>query len=146
MPRRLTNLLLLLLVVAQVATGLLGWAVPEARALPLYDLHRLLGAGLILLLCWKQLIVRDSLERRLGRRPRDRSVVAGAVTGLALLGCLALGLAWTLNLVSFESSWGYSRLNLHVALGLALLPLVLMHLLRRWERRPAVRELVTRRS
>jgi cytochrome b561 len=153
MPRRLTNLLLLLLVLAQVASGLLGWALPEPRALPLYDLHRVLGLALVLLLLWKQPIVRSSLERRLKpalsgakEQPWDRSVLAGAVTGLALLVCLALGLAWTLNLVSFDSFWGYSALNLHVFFGLALLPLLLPHLLRRWERKPDAQHLITRRS
>jgi DMSO/TMAO reductase YedYZ molybdopterin-dependent catalytic subunit len=146
MPRRLTNLLLLALVLAQVASGVLGWVLPEARALPLYDLHRGLGLALVVLLAWKQVIVRSSLRRRLGRSPWDRSVLVGAVTALALLGSLGLGLAWTLNLVSFESLWGYSPLNLHVALGLALVPLVLLHLARRWERKPAAPDLVSRRS
>ena len=95
MPRRLTNLLLLALVLAQVASGVLGWVLPEARALPLYDLHRGLGLALVLLLAWKQVIVRSSLRRRLGRSPRDRSVLVGGITALALLGSLGLGLAWT---------------------------------------------------
>lgn len=146
MPRRLTNLLLLFLVLAQVASGLLGWALPESRALPLYDLHRVVGVALVLLLLWKQPIVRSSLGRRLHRQPWDRSILAGVLTGLALFMSLALGLAWTLNLVSFDSFWGYSALNLHVFFGLALVPLLLPHLLRRWERRPDAQHLITRRS
>lgn len=146
MPGRLTNLLVFFLVVALAGSGLLGWLLPEARAQPLFDLHRVLGVALLGLLAWKQLIVRASLRRRLGRRPWDRSVLLGAGTGLALLGSLVLGLAWTLDLVSFNSFGGYSPLNLHVFFGLAILPLLLLHLLRRWERRPAVRQLVTRRS
>ena len=134
MSRRLTNLLLLALVLAQAATGLFGWLLPEVGALPLYELHRALGLGLlVLLLGWKQRIVRRSLRRRLGQRPRDGSVLAGAITGLALLGSLALGLAWTLNLVSFASFWGYSPLNLHVFLGLAVVACLLPHILRRQE-------------
>jgi hypothetical protein len=145
-PRRLTNLLLLVFVAALVASGLLGWLLPEAKALPLYDLHRALGAGLLLLLLWKQLIVRSSFERRLRRRPWDRSVVVGAATAMALAASLGLGLAWTLGLVSYDSLWGYSPLNLHVFLGLAVLVLLLPHVHQRWERRPAAMGLVTRRS
>ena len=124
MPRRLTNLLLLMLVAAQAAIGLAGWVLPQARALPLYDLHRALGVALLLVLLWKQLVVRASLRRRLGgapagsARPWDRWVLVGAAAGLALLGSLAFGLAWTLQLVSFDGLWGYSPLNLHVFLGL----------------------------
>ena len=124
MPRRLTNLLLLTLVLAQVFTGLAGWVLPHGGALPLYDLHRALGVALLLLLLWKQLIVRISLRRRLGSastggaRTWDRSVLVGAAAGLALLGSLGFGLAWTLQLASFDFLWGYSPLNLHVFLGL----------------------------
>ena len=50
MARRLTNDLLLALVLAQVATGLAGWALPVAQAAPLYDVHRALGVALLLML------------------------------------------------------------------------------------------------
>ena len=68
MPRRLTNLLLLALVAAQIATGVVGWLLPEARALPLYDLHRALGAALLLLVLWKQAIARE--DESLAERSR----------------------------------------------------------------------------
>jgi DMSO/TMAO reductase YedYZ molybdopterin-dependent catalytic subunit len=51
-----------------------------------------------------------------------------------------------LNLVSSDALWGYSPLNLHVYLGLATLPLLIVHVLRRWERRPTLTSLVSRRS
>jgi Oxidoreductase molybdopterin binding domain len=129
MPRRLSNDLLLILAVAQVLTGLIGWAWPVAQVAPVYDLHRALGVALLLTLVWKQLIVRKSLGRRLTRR--DSSVAWGLAAGVGLLSCLVLGLAWTLNLFSFESFWGYSPLNIHVALGIGLLPLVAGHALLR---------------
>jgi Oxidoreductase molybdopterin binding domain len=124
-PRRLSNDLLLVLVLAQVLTGLVGWAWPVAQVSALYSVHRALGVGLLLTLMWKQLIVRRSLGYRLKRR--DGSLVWGIAAGVGLLGCLGLGLAWTLNLFSFESFWGYSPLNIHVALGIGLLPLVGSH-------------------
>src|SRR4029077_12395881 len=129
------NDLLLALLLAQVLGGLLGWALPVATAAPLYSLHRALGIGLILLLGWKQAIVLASLRRRvLVRRAWDRSVLWGSLAGVALLATLALGLAWTLNLISFDWLWGYSPMNIHVALGIGLVPFAAVHMVQR--RRP----------
>jgi DMSO/TMAO reductase YedYZ molybdopterin-dependent catalytic subunit len=72
--------------------------------------------------------------------------VLGLVATPVLLGSLALGVAWTIGLVSFETFWGYSPLNLHIFLGLALLPLLVPHVLRRWERRATPGRLVDRRN
>jgi DMSO/TMAO reductase YedYZ molybdopterin-dependent catalytic subunit len=132
-PRRLTNDLLLGLVLAQVLGGVLGWALPVDSARPLYDLHRALGVATLLVLGWKQAIALASLRRRLKGGPRgwDRSVVWGSLAGLALLVTLALGLAWTANLISFDWLWGYSPLNVHVMLGIGLVPFVGWHLLLR---------------
>lgn len=146
MSRRLTNVLILALVVAEVATGLIAWVIHEARALPLYDIHRFLGIALVLLLLWKQAIVRDSLGRRLPRRPFDASILPSAAAGVALAASLLFALAWSLQVISFDWLWGYSPLNLHVLLALSALPFFVAHLARRWERRPAARDLVTRRS
>lgn len=146
MPRYLTNLLLLITVGALVATGLLGWVLPESRALPFYDAHRALGVGLLLLLVWKQAVVRFSLRRRLRGRRWDRSTLIGVAAGVALLGSLGLGLAWSLNLVSFAAFSGYSPLNVHVYLALAVLPFLVWHLARRWEPLPPAKQLFSRRT
>jgi DMSO/TMAO reductase YedYZ molybdopterin-dependent catalytic subunit len=128
-PRRLTNDLLLGLILLQVLGGVLGWALPVAAAQPLYDVHRALGVALILLLGWKQAIALASLRRRLKRG--DASVWWGSVAAAALLATLALGFAWTLNLISFDWLWGYSPLNVHVFLGVGLVPFVAWHMLLR---------------
>jgi DMSO/TMAO reductase YedYZ molybdopterin-dependent catalytic subunit len=133
MPRRLTNDLLLATLLALVLSGLLGWSLPSGQAAPLYDLHRALGVALLLLLGWKQAIVLPSLRRRLAR---DRSIIWGSLAAVVLLLAVALGLAWALNLISFDLLWGYSPLNIHVALGIGLLPFVGWHaLLRRRQNR-----------
>jgi len=127
-PRRLTNDLLLALLLAQVLSGVLGWALTVDSARTLYDVHRALGVAVILALGWKQTIALASLRRRLGR-PNARSVFWGITAASALLATLALGLAWTLNLISFDWLWGYSPLNVHVILGIGLVPFVGWHLL-----------------
>ncbi|HEY7270921.1 MAG TPA: hypothetical protein VH951_13935, partial [Dehalococcoidia bacterium] len=132
MPRRVTNDLLLALVLAQVLGGVLGWALAVDLARPLYDVHRALGVAILLLLAWKQAIALSSLRRRVRRRNRwDRSIVWGSVGGIGLLLTLALGLAWTLDLVSFDWLWGYSPLNVHVIVGIGLVPFIAWHLLAR---------------
>ena len=146
MPRRLTNDLLLALLLAQVLGGLLGWAWPVATAAPLYDLHRALGVAVMLLLGWKQAIALASFRRRLRRQPWDRSIVWGSVAASALLLTLAIGLAWTLNLISFDLLWGYSPMNVHVALGIGLLPFVGWHMLRRRRQNAVSPPVLSRRS
>jgi DMSO/TMAO reductase YedYZ molybdopterin-dependent catalytic subunit len=144
-PRRLTNLLLLILSVLLATTGLLGWIVPDAQAGVWYDLHRLGGVAVLLVLVWKVPIVRSSLGRRLPRPSLRRSAVPGLLTGVISLGALLLGLGWTLGLLGLGSFGGYSPLNVHVQLGLLLLPLLFWHLARRWERKPALISFARRR-
>lgn len=141
----MTNLLLIALALVLVATGLVAWALPESRATFLYDAHRLAGAALVVLLLPKQVIARASLRRRLSLPRPDASLVLGLLAGAALLATLGLGLAWTLGLVSFDALAGYSPLNLHVFIGLAVVPLALAHLVARWQSLPAVGRLLSRR-
>src|SRR5438128_821003 len=146
MPRRLTNDLLLALLLAQVLGGLLGWAWPTAWAAPLYDVHRALGIAVILLLGWKQAISIASLKRRVRGKRWDRSILWGSVAASALLLTLAIGLAWTLNLISFDLLWGYSPMNVHVALGIGLLPFVGWHMLKRRRQNTDSAPAVSRRA
>jgi DMSO/TMAO reductase YedYZ molybdopterin-dependent catalytic subunit len=144
-PRRLTNLLLLLLATGLALSGLLGWISPDVSAGPWYELHRLFGLGLLLTLFWKAPIVRGSLTRRLARPSLRRTTIPGLLTGLSALGALVLGLGWTFGVLQVESFGGYSPLNVHVELGLLLLPLLGWHLSRRWERKPPLPQLLARR-
>src|SRR5216683_1054569 len=146
MPRRLTNDLLLALLLAQVLGGLLGWAWPTAFAAPLYDVHRALGVAVILLIGWKQAISIASLKRRVRGRKWDRSIVWGSIGAVALIGTLALGLAWTLNLISVDLLWGYSPMNIHVALGIGLLPFVGWHMLKRKRQNTVSAPIASRRA
>ena len=146
LPRRLTNLLLLGLVASLAVSGVLGWVLPAGTAWPFWHAHRALGVALLLALLLKLPIARASLGRRLPRPALRWSVVPGVLAGVSLLGSVGLGLAWTLNLLSFDTFRGYSPLNVHVQLGLLLLPLMAWHVPRRWERRPALPSLLGRRT
>jgi len=145
MPRRAVNLALLVAIPLLVATGLLAWVVPDGAAVPLLVAHRVAGVALVLGLAWKYGIARRSLARRVRDR-RDLSLLIGALASIALLLVLGLGLAWTIGVVSFDRPLSYSALNVHVLVGVALVPLVVAHAAQRWDRRPALVHLADRRA
>ena len=91
----------------------------------LYDLHRVFGAALLGVLVWKQAIVLPSLAAA-GAAPTVGSVdrVGRGGGGCAARWPSGFGLAWTLNVITFDFFWGYSPMTVHVALGIGLLPLV----------------------
>lgn len=144
MSRRVTNALLLVAVAVLVATGLVAWVLPESRATPLYDIHRMTGLALVLALPWKEVVARASLARRI-RRAILPTAAPGILATLALAATLILGVAWTAGLVSFDRPSTYSAMNLHVFAGLALVPLAAWHVIRRWEL-PRARDLASRRA
>ena len=144
MPRRLVNLALFVAVPLLVATGLLAWVTPPEVADALIAVHRIAGVGIVLILAWKYGIARRSLRRR-ARAGMALSVAVGALASTALLLVLGLGLAWSIGVVSFDRPLPYSLLNVHVFVGIALVPLVVAHAARRWETRPRVVDLGGRR-
>lgn len=68
------------------------------------------------------------------------------MAAVALLLTLGIGLGWTLNLISFDLLWGYSPMNVHVALGIGLLPFVGWHMLKRRRLNAVSAPLLSRRS
>ena len=144
MPRRLVNLGLLIAAPLLVATGLLAWIAPRTTADALLVLHRITGVGLVLALAWKWGIARRSLSRR-ARRGLGLSIAVGGLASVALLLALGLGLAWSIGIVSFDRPLPYSLLNVHVFVGVALVPLMVAHAALRWESRPAIAALGNRR-
>ena len=144
MPRRLVNLALLVAAPLLVATGLLAWVTPTTTADALLALHRVAGVGLVLALAWKWGIARRSLGRR-ARAGVDVTIAVGGLASVALLLALGLGLAWSVGIVSFDKPIPYSLLNVHVFVGVALVPLMLAHAALRWESRPTIAALGDRR-
>jgi DMSO/TMAO reductase YedYZ molybdopterin-dependent catalytic subunit len=144
MPRRLVNLALLVTAPLLLATGLLAWIAPRSTADALLIVHRVAGVGLVLALAWKWGIARRSLRRR-ARSGVDVSIAVAGLASVTLLLTLGLGLAWSIGIVSFDRPLSYSLLNVHVFVGVALVPLMLAHAALRWETRPAVAALGNRR-
>ena len=126
MSPRATNLALYVAVPALVLSGLFAWAFADPLGSALVALHRALAATLLVVLAWKYGVARRSVRRRAvsGRRA---TLVVGGVSSAALLLALGLGLGWTLGLASFDRPFAYSLLNIHVFVGVALVPLVVAH-------------------
>ncbi|MDQ3870794.1 MAG: molybdopterin-dependent oxidoreductase, partial [Chloroflexota bacterium] len=120
--------LLAVLVLAMAVTGGLTLRAGDASAAWLFTLHGLIGGSLVAAVVVK---LRRSLPRAISARRWPRLAVAGVVTILAL-GSLAGGFAWVAagQLVTVGP---WTVLTLHAILGLALAPIVVLHLLpHRW--------------
>lgn len=141
---RFVNSTILGLILALTLTGLYGivWPMP----LWMYEVHRILGWALIILIPWKTVISLRSLGR--GLQPTfDRSIVI--IVSLLLSGAtvlvIVLGLMWAWRLGP-ETMWlNQSTISWHWILALVILPPFALHAWRRWPR-PKKEELLSRRG
>ncbi|MCV0403213.1 MAG: molybdopterin-dependent oxidoreductase [Chloroflexi bacterium] len=120
--------MLAILLVAQIASGLLTLRSGVPATAPLFWLHGLLGGTLLVASA-------EKLRRSIGPALRTRRwsrLVLGALLTLAVAAALAGGFAW----VASGRIWSigpWTILTLHVWAGLAVVPIVLVHLVpRRW--------------
>jgi hypothetical protein len=144
-PRRAgrrTNLGLLVLLLVAGGTGVLAYAVgtPDGSAL-VVAVHGAAGLGLLLLVPWKAVVV-----RRARRRPEDhRNPTAAVALGVLVAAAVVTGV---LHAVGVAGPWpalgSVTALQVHVAAGIAVLPLLVVHA---WgkRQRPRVTDL-SRRS
>ena len=120
--------LLAVLLVAQVATGLLTLRAGIPATAPLFWLHGVLGGALLVAAIAK-------LRRSVGpavRRRRWARLVLGGLLSLLVTAALAGGFAWVAS-GRILSLGPWTILTLHVWAGLAALAVVVLHLLpRRW--------------
>ena len=115
------NTLLLVLVLVELVSGLLGLLYGSVDEAALMATHRIAGYGIVAVLLWKVRNVLFSLRRRRASAPRAATIALSVL----LLATLALGLAW---------SWagpfvfvGFSGVSWHIYLGVALAPLLVWH-------------------
>ena len=112
--RRWANTLLLIFLLAELASGFFGLVSgSEDRAFHM-QIHRVAGYGILAILVWKAAIVARSL-----RRPRSFSVRAPSVLLAGLLvATLALGFAW--SVAGPFHFWIFSGVSWHIYVGAAL--------------------------
>jgi DMSO/TMAO reductase YedYZ molybdopterin-dependent catalytic subunit len=123
---RVTNLTLLLALLCVFATGLGAVANGTAQGRWVVIGHGVAAMMLILLIPWKGRVVRRGLRR--ARRSRWASLLLATLALTALL----TGLGYSTGLV--RSVGGVRGMWIHVAAGLALVPLALWHITARQKR------------
>ena len=115
------NVLLLVFLILELVSGLLGLMTgSEDRAIYI-QLHRVSGYGILLVLVWKSANVVRSLSW-----PRPSSVrLPSILLAFILVLTLAMGFAWSVW-GSFEW-WLFSGMSWHIYAGAALAPLLAWH-------------------
>jgi len=128
-PRpRLVDWSILACVLLETLTGIVSLGAGAAEQWPLFWVHRVVGLTLVVLLFFKLRRVKPRLSR--GRW--DRSTPISILTAVVALAALASGAAWVLGVDVDLGFW--TLLNLHIGLGLLVVPLVLLHLRSRFRR------------
>ena len=138
-PPRLVDASLLAAVVLSVATGLVSLVSGRPGDRWVFVLHGVGGLVLAALLCWKLRRVRH----RVLDRSWSRATVVSVLLATVALAALATGVAWVFGATLDLGAWGL--LNLHIGLGLVVVPLLLVHLRSRF-RLPSADEIRDRRT
>ena len=115
------NTLLLVLILVELLTGLLGLMSGAPEKAAYIQTHRIAGYGILVILLWKAQNALFSLRRSRSAAPRSATI---ALT-IILVATVALGFAW-----SFAGPFTFglfSGLSWHIYVGAALLPLLLWH-------------------
>ncbi len=128
--------LLAVLLVAQLATGLVSLRAGVPATAPLFWAHGLLGGALLVAVAEK---LRRSIGPAIRRRRWGRLLLGGLLT-LLVAAALAGGFTWVAS-GRILSIGPWTILTLHVWAALAIIPIVVFHLVpRRWRLlRPAPR-------
>jgi DMSO/TMAO reductase YedYZ molybdopterin-dependent catalytic subunit len=136
--------LLAVLLVVQLASGLLSLRAGTPPTAPLFWLHGFVGGALLV-------AAAEKLRRTVGpawRRRRWGRLALGAVLTLLVAAALVGGFAWVAS-GRILSVGPWTILTLHVWAALAIVPVVLLHLVpRRWRllRAPAAGPRMSRRT
>lgn len=144
---RFINTLILILFCVLGITGLYGlfFTFPSS----LFEIHRVAGWALIVLVPWKTAISWRSLRRGLDRRfDRIALVVISILLAVATLTILILALKWTWRIgpaYVWIGPFSYSAISWHWGIALGLTPLFVLHVWKRWPR-PKQQDFLGRRQ
>ena len=133
---RFINALILILFCILGLTGLYGlvWPFPSS----LFEIHRIAGWGLVVLIPWKSAIALRSLSRGLDRRWSRRIMLfVSILLTLATITILLLVILWTWQIGPYYvwiGSYAYSGIGWHWGIALGLAPLFILHVWQRWPR------------
>ena len=133
---RFINALILILFCLLGITGLYGllWPFPAL----LFDIHRMAGWALILLIPWKVAIALRSLRRGMSRRfDRNLTLIISVLLAIATLTVLVVGLLWSWQIGPYYvwiGPYAYSGIGWHWGIALGLAPVFIIHVWQRWPR------------
>ena len=133
---RFINILILILFCVLGLTGLYGfiWPFPSS----LFEIHRIAGWALIVLIPWKAAIALRSLSRGLTRSfDRNMMIIISILLTLATVTILVLVLMWKWQVGSYYvwmGPYAYSAVGWHWGIAMGLTPLFILHVWRRWPR------------
>ena len=131
---RFINTLILILFCVLGLTGLYGlmWPFPSA----LFEIHRISGWALIVLIPWKGAISLRSLRRGLSHRiDQNVTILISILLTIATVIILVLVLMWTWHLGPYYvwiGSYAYSGIGWHWGIALGVAPLFVFHVWKRW--------------
>ena len=115
------NTLLLLFIVVDMASGLLGLLNGSQDRAIYMQVHRVAGYGTLAVLLWKVRNVAGSLQWRRSATPR----AASFFLSITLVATLGLGLTWSF-VGSFSFLW-FSGVSWHIYTGVLLAPVLVWH-------------------
>lgn len=116
------NTLLLILMIAQLLTGVVGLGNGVEWLRWVLQLHAIGGYAVLALLIWKGIVIVDAYVRR--RRPFVPRMAFATLTVL-LLFILATGLLWIYG--GYATILGFSLMTVHALLSIILLALLVWH-------------------
>ncbi|WP_049997872.1 molybdopterin-dependent oxidoreductase [Halococcus sediminicola] len=123
LPPRLVDLSILVTVSFAVATGLLSLVSGRPGDAVVFVLHGMGGLALVLLLVWKLRRVRPRVTNRAAW---TRETPLSILLTILALAALATGLVWTSGATPMLGPW--LLLFVHMALGVLVVPVLLVHL------------------
>jgi hypothetical protein len=133
---RFINILILILFCILGLTGLYGlvWPFPAS----LFEIHRLAGWALIVLIPWKGAIALRSLSRGVSRRQaRNVMLFISILLTIATIVVLILVVMWTWQIGPYYvwiGPYAYSGIGWHWGIALGLAPVFILHVWQRWPR------------
>ncbi len=133
---RFINILILILFCILAFTGLYGFVWPFPSVL--FEIHRIAGWALIVLIPWKGAIALRSLSRGLNHRfDHNVMILVSVLLTMATVTILVLVLMWTWHIgpdYVWIGPYAYSGIGWHWGIAFGLTPLFLLHVWRRWPR------------
>lgn len=133
---RFINALILILFCVLGLSGLYGlvWPFPSS----LFEIHRIAGWALIVLIPWKGAISLRSLSRGWSHHSgRNMMILLSILLTLATITILVLVLLWKWQIGSYYvwiGPWAYSAIGWHWGIALGIVPLFILHVWQRWPR------------